>query len=282
MTFLATGGAGLLMASARQNLRQQLSLPWVPPHCRKALLKRRQKFSEKSNPEENILPQVQLLPLGDSQELVPFQANFLLSPTSKIHGRHICPSSLVKSRLLVQSVLAAHAGQLQKAQTLPFVSASSTNLGSPSLLSPNSRSSLDILTQKDMFGRISPSSDSLVTPLSPLSPQDRSEEQSAQMSSLVKKLDDMELSKEKNEEKIEELKVSCEKLHAQKMEIERQIELERDRIEKVRFFLNVYIYFYVPRNLTNDLLYFICNFFNGSWIPIVKKYEKHDEIIRIF
>ena len=279
MTFLATGGAGLLMASARQNLRQQLSLPWVPPHCRKALLKRRQKFSNKSNPEENILPQVQLLPLGDSQELVPFQANFLLSPTSKIHGRHICPSSLVKSRLLVQSVVAAHALQLQKAQTLPFVSASSTNIGSPSLLSP----SLLNLTEKDIFGRISPSSDSLVTPLSPLSPQDRSEEHSGhhvQMSSLAKNLDEMELSKEKNEEKIEELKVSCEKLHAQKMEIERQIELERDRIEKVRFMFFKCIN--VLRNLTNDLPYL--QFFQWKLDIYCEKvkYEKHDKIIRIF
>ncbi|KAA0187818.1 hypothetical protein HAZT_HAZT001501 [Hyalella azteca] len=103
--------SGVLLARAQQHLRQALSRPWLPPHCRHALLKRRDK----------------LRVLRDD-------------------------SGQVDSRLLLCSILASHARQLQ-CGALPV------------------RSSAKLTTNLDpLLHVISPSTDSLVTPLSPLSP----------------------------------------------------------------------------------------------------------------
>ncbi|XP_018010981.1 coiled-coil domain-containing protein 22 homolog [Hyalella azteca] len=154
--------AGVLLARAQQHLRQALSRPWLPPHCRHALLKRRDKLNG------NLL-----MPLGETRHLRTFTSRStlplglspqpasrkLLSTEECTLSRPAClkrvlrdDSGQVDSRLLLCSILASHARQLQ-CGALPV------------------RSSAKLTTNLDpLLHVISPSTDSLVTPLSPLSP----------------------------------------------------------------------------------------------------------------
>ena len=100
-----SAGASLLMASARKTLQKQLSRPWLPFHCRNAVLKRR---DSTSFTEEDI----EILPYGDSRHLQVFRGSHLLD------CQHTLPvgeeNSLNKDyNLLLCSLLASHARQLQ-------------------------------------------------------------------------------------------------------------------------------------------------------------------------
>lgn len=177
-------GADLLLASARQRLQQQLSRPWLPPHCRAALLKRRglqlrDSTNSQQNPGEVACIVGDLMPLGETRHLRPYRGYHLMRVGRETDNTNAtsappCIKNIVQdSHSLLCSVLAAHARQLHAQQLLPVAAVSPGRASSTESDAEAAANELEPLMPGggQQYLRVpSPSTDSLVTPLSPLSP----------------------------------------------------------------------------------------------------------------
>uniref|UniRef100_A0A6A7G438 Coiled-coil domain-containing protein 22 homolog n=2 Tax=Hirondellea gigas TaxID=1518452 RepID=A0A6A7G438_9CRUS len=241
-------GAGLLLASARKQLRSQVSRPWLPPHCRAALLKRRHQQQQQQDQQHLLAP------LGETRHLHPYQALHLLDVCNKIEQENnrskdskertgnskasnvvssstdeptgVCIKKIADNqRILLCSLLASHARQLQLAQMLPSITAIIT---SGTAADDSSTKGLDPLTSEQFLNVPSPSTDSLVTPLSPLSPMSNLSPVSPA------EAEGPEVSKEKKrEEGVKDLQASLEKLELQKQERLQLVQHQKEQLEKL-------------------------------------------------
>ena len=131
----------MLIQTAKRQLQKQLSKPWIPVHCRKMLIKaKKQSTSPDNSPTKSRtnLPPTMIM-YGDVRDL---RTHHMIHNVSL----HSDMRSVVSGDVLVSSLQAMHALQLQEMQLLPFTSDKPSS-GS-SLLSPGS---LDSFNPKNLL-----------------------------------------------------------------------------------------------------------------------------------